>query len=53
MVLCDNPSYKYGWFHFSCVNLLSIYSRGSLVLPRLYIYIKVNDFLYHLYLPCT
>ena len=23
MVLCDNPSCKYGWFHFSCVNLKS------------------------------
>ena len=23
MVLCDSPSCKYGWFHFSCVNLSS------------------------------
>ena len=23
MVLCDNPSCKYGWFHFSCINLKS------------------------------
>ena len=23
IVLCDNPSCKYGWFHFSCVNLKS------------------------------
>ena len=24
MVLCDNSSCKYGWFHFSCVNLRSL-----------------------------
>jgi chromatin modification-related protein YNG2 len=21
MILCDNPNFRYGWFHFPCVNL--------------------------------